>query len=54
MMSLDKNPENIEEMKKHLNQYQTSIQRILGAPEGSIEVYDKEIVDAIMEKYNES
>ena len=54
MMSLDENPDNIEEMKKHFNLYQTSIQRILGAPEGSIEIFDKEIVDAIMEKYNES
>ncbi len=54
MMDLDENPENIEEMKKHFNLYQTSIQRILGAPEGSIEIFDEEIIDAIMEKYNES
>ena len=54
MMSLDENPENIEEMKKHFDLYQTSIQRILCAPEGSIEIFDEEIVDAIMEKYNEN
>ncbi len=54
MMSLDENPSNIEEMKKHFNIYQTSVQRILGAPEGSIEIFDEQIVDAIMEKYNES
>ena len=54
MMDLDENPENIEEIKKHFNLYQTSIQRILGAPEGSIEIFDEEIIDAIMEKYNES
>jgi len=54
MMSLNENPENIEEMKKHFDLYQTSIQRILGAPEGSIEIFDEEIVNAIMEKYNES
>ena len=54
MMSLDENPSNIEEMKKHFNIYQTSVQKILGAPEGSIEIFDEEIVDAIMEKYNES
>jgi len=54
MMSLNKNPDNIEEMKKHFNIYQTSVQRILGAPEGSIELFDEEIVNAIMEKYNES
>ncbi len=54
MMDLDENPENIEEMKKHFDLYQTSIQRILGASEGSIEIFDEEIIDAIMEKYNES
>ena len=54
MMSLNENPENIEEMKKHFDLYQTSIQRILGAPEGSIELFDEEIVNAIMENYNES
>ncbi len=54
MMSLDENPDNIEEMKKHFNIYQTSVQRILGAPEGSIKIFDEQIVDAIMEKYNES
>ena len=54
MMSLDENPENIEEMKKHFDLYQKSIQRILGAPEGSIEIFDEEIIDAILEKYNES
>lgn len=54
MMDLDENPENIEEMKKHFNIYQTSVQKILGAPEGSIEIFDEQIVDAIMEKYNES
>ena len=54
MMSLDENPENIEEMKKHFDLYQTSIQRILGAPEGSIELFDEKIVNAILEKYNEN
>ena len=54
MMSLNENPDNIEEMKKHFNIYQTSIQRILGAPEGSIEIFDEQIIDAILEKYNET
>ncbi len=54
MMSLKENPDNVEEMKKHFNIYQTSVQRILGAPEGSIEIFDEQIIDAIMEKYNES
>ena len=54
MMSLDENPDNIEEMKKHFSIYQTSVQKILGAPEGSIEIFDEQIIDAILEKYNES
>ena len=54
MMNLDENPDYIEEMKKHFNLYQTFIQRILCAPEGSLELFDEEIIDAILEKYNES
>ncbi len=54
MMSLEENPDNINELQRHLNLYQMSVQRILGAPEGSIKVFDEHIIDAIIEKYNES
>ncbi|MEA3475217.1 MAG: TetR/AcrR family transcriptional regulator [Candidatus Cloacimonadota bacterium] len=54
MMSLDENPDNINEFQRHLNLYQMSVQRILGAPEGSIKIFDEQIIDAIMEKYNET
>ena len=54
MMNLNENQANIKEMKKHFNLYQMSVQRILGAPEDSIKIFDEEIVDAVLEKYSES
>lgn len=54
MKSLDENPDNINELQRHLNLYQTAVQRILGAQEGSIKVFDEQIINAIMGKYNET
>jgi AcrR family transcriptional regulator len=54
MMNLEENPDNINELQKHLNLYQMSVQRILGAPEGSIKIFDEHIINAIMGKCNET
>ncbi len=48
-LNLSEKPERKALLKRRLRFYQDSIERILGAPAGSIEIIDEEIIDGFLE-----
>ena len=51
LLQLKDNPEKIDEMYEHFMVYQKSVERILGAPKGSFQAFDKEFIEAFRIAY---
>ena len=54
LLQLQDNPQKIDELYEHFMLYQNSIERILGAAQGSIQVFDKKFFDVFKTLYNSS
>jgi len=52
IMDLDKNPENLNKVKKEYRVYENAIERIVGAEEGTIEIVNRNILKNFSEKLN--
>lgn len=53
-LELDQNPENLDEIEKRIIVYEDAVERILGAPKGSIQILDKEFLRQFTEDYFEN
>jgi len=50
IMEIDRFPENIEKIEKELGNYQFAIERIIGAKEGSIKIFNRALLKKFLEK----
>jgi AcrR family transcriptional regulator len=53
LMDFENNPANLHTVLKYFREYQRSVEKILGAPQGSIEAFDKTFLDTLQAYHEE-
>jgi len=51
LLEIDENPEIIEKFEKEIDIYEDSVERIIGAKKGSINIVDRNVLKNILEKF---
>jgi AcrR family transcriptional regulator len=52
LLNADKIPENLDKIEKKLKVYERSIERVLGAPPGSVSVVERRVIDLFSKEIN--